>query len=641
MLSCRVAFHECLEAYTILPSRDALAHLHTSLPDRTGERNLVLQLKALADQQLHIWCGLSFIPGVRDCDLLLWHEKAGVFLVEIKAVPILMIERFGWEHSKIKDRREDKGPVNQSWQARFSLVNYLSGRNLNPWIVSSAAWPQVSRDQWNANWDDRRVCGSYAESMLFYEDFYSTPETLLERLMHIRHHPPQGVAPSRSFVNKPRDLEALKVALHVEARPVPTPGDLDRLTIIEQRVRKEERERVPPMSAQHWFYHGKPGTGKTFRLLRIGFWHATQGCNVLYLCFNKVLGADVQRTLNFSEKLPLAEGTLDARDAFDVLRRFLKSHVESQDHDDWARTVVALMAEQKADLKKYDTILIDEAQDLPSWAFDMAFLHAAENATILIASGKGQEMYGIESEALSIFRMTSKSLRCNRNFRNTEQISRFAMIFNDADCNASKIPAAAKALQTQTADNQTLVFERPGGSLPALICLDDTEIDAIPEGSSGYSDLLNAARSQQYKGIIEAEMQRLRDGERPMDLLILVPSENSFERAWVTGALDSMRVGYLDYTDDNKRRCPPQDDLVRLCTFHSSRGIEGQRVLIFGLERIDDLASRINVSATKLGYIVLSRASLDLAIVYRPRLKSQTMRFIESAIEYLRPRPSK
>jgi len=97
MLSCRVAFHECLEAYTILPSRDALAHLHTSLPDRTGERNLVLQLKALADQQLHIWCGLSFIPGVRDCDLLLWHEKAGVFLVEIKAVPILMIERFGWE----------------------------------------------------------------------------------------------------------------------------------------------------------------------------------------------------------------------------------------------------------------------------------------------------------------------------------------------------------------------------------------------------------------------------------------------------------------------------------------------------------------------------------------------------------------
>jgi len=474
--------------------------------------------------------------------------------------------------------------------------------------------------------------------MLFYEDFHSTPKTLIERLTHIRANPPRGEAPSGPFVNKRADLDALVRELHVNAKPIQAPSDIERLKAIEQRVIKEERERVPPKSGQRWYYHGKPGTGKTFRLLRIGFWHAMEGCNVLYLCFNKVLGADVQRTLNFSERLALSDGCLDARDAFDVLRRFVSSPVGDEDHDDWARTVVELMREQVEELKKYDTILIDEAQDLPSWAFEMAFLHAAKNATILVASGRGQEMYGEESEALTVFRKKAKNHRCNRNFRNTEQISRFAMTFGDSEGDPSRIPAVVKSLRLEPGSQQELIFERPGGALPALIFMDDSEIDALSEEALDYADLLDNARIRQYQRIIEIERDSLRASERPIDMLILVPSDKSFERNWVCGALDSMKAPYLDYTDPSKRRCPPQSDLIRVCTFHSSRGIEGQRVLIFGMERLDDLSKKIGVSPTKLGYIILSRASLDLAIAYRPRLKSTQMRFVEAAIDYLRPK---
>ena len=84
---------------------------------------------------------------------------------------------------------------------------------------------------------------------------------------------------------------------------------------------------------------------------------------------------------------------------------------------------------------------------------------------------------------------------------------------------------------------------------------------------------------------------------------------------------------------------PREDGRLRICTFHSARGIEGQRVVLFGLERLEELATKISTSPTNLGYIALSRASLDLTIAYRPKkLQAPQLKFIEAAIDALRPR---
>jgi hypothetical protein len=533
-----------------------LAHLYTPMPRKLGERKLATQLRASDDPLLHIWTGLNFIPGVKDNDLLLWHERVGVFIIEIKAVPIGLITRFGWNECEIEDRPTDGGPVEQAHQAMFSLKKFLNSRRLYPYTVSAAAWPEIRRSEWNEHWDDPRVCGSYAESMFFQEDFYSGSKALVERLEYIRKHPNRGEGSEVVFKHKPEDLENLRKALDVSARPRPTESDNDRLKIIENAVTKQERDRVPPRQGKQWLYTGKAGTGKTFRLLRVGFWHATHGCNVLYLCFNKVLAADVQRTLNFSERLGLSEGSIDARDVFDVLQRFIRDPIDAQGHEEWAKAVVELMKEQSSALRKYDTILMDEAQDLHSWAFEMAYLHAAPNATILVASGKGQEMYGEEASELNAFRKTAKEYECRRCFRNTEQISKFAMLFSDADGDLSKIPSLAKIMSVSR-EQSLLQFERPGGSLPSLICMDDREIDQIPEDSQAYGMLLDEARARQYKELIEHEIRSLREGQRPMDLLILVPSEGSDERKWTLDALNLLEVNFLDYTHDDNRRFTP------------------------------------------------------------------------------------
>lgn len=46
-------------------------------------------------------------------------------------------------------------------------------------------------------------------------------------------------------------------------------------------------------------------------------------------------------------------------------------------------------------------------------------------------------------------------------------------------------------------------------------------------------------------------------------------------------------VSFIDYTKEDNRRSVASNSDVRLCTFHSSRGLEGERVIIFGLETIE------------------------------------------------------
>jgi hypothetical protein len=227
-----------------------LGELHTDLPRHAGERDLVRHLRASTDARLHIWCGLDFIPGVRDCDLLIAHEDVGFFLIEIKAVPLEEIESYGWKKCKIKGRSEDAGPVSQAAGAMHSLKDYLRGRDVKLPLTPTAAWPLISRQRWNVRWDDRRVCDEYAEKILFSEDVYSTPAALIERLRYLRSNPVHGDFRQGDPFSMKAQIETLTRELHVNAKPVQTPTDYERLRIIEDRVAKEERSRVPPRSAR-------------------------------------------------------------------------------------------------------------------------------------------------------------------------------------------------------------------------------------------------------------------------------------------------------------------------------------------------------------------------------------------------------
>ena len=50
-------------------------------------------------------------------DIARWHEIAGIFVVEVKALTLDEIEYFGWQRCKIRGRDEDSGPPQQAHKA--------------------------------------------------------------------------------------------------------------------------------------------------------------------------------------------------------------------------------------------------------------------------------------------------------------------------------------------------------------------------------------------------------------------------------------------------------------------------------------------------------------------------------------------
>ena len=119
-------------------------------------------------------------------------------------------------------------------------------------------------------------------------------------------------------------------------------------------------------------------------------------------------------------------------------------------------------------------------------------------------------------------------------------------------------------------------------------------------------------------------------------MLVLVPSENSPEHKWAIGALGKCSIPFIDYAQNINRRNIAAPELVRICTYHSARGLEGYRVLIFGFERIESLCkSVVSEDITNLGYIILSRSIFECLIAIRKLSKSRVVPFLTTILDKL------
>lgn len=614
-----------------------MTQCYTNLPKyNIGEQNLAKQLTSLNEPKLHLWFGLDFIPGVRDIDILLWHEDIGVFVIEVKAVPLKAIDFFGWESYKIREREVDDSPCRQADRALNSLRNYLRPQMPNrklPFLAGTTCWPLISREEWNRTWNDERVMGEFSERMLFKEDIESGLDTLLDRLRHIWSNPPVKEPPKYQYFHKEDQLDKFKECLSVQASKKAASSDIEKLKILEKMLSKKIRDEVHPGSGKRILYRGYPGTGKTFRLLRIGTYHAFEGAKkVLFVCFNKVLASDIRRVFSYSEKLTESKGSIFVQDVFAIARGYADGQW-AEDHDAWGELVLEKMKTIANRLPKYETVLIDEAQDMKDWALEMIELLSAPNATVCVAAGSGQELYGQSAQWLKKFKQNSIRKGLRRNFRNVAPIAKFAHVFYEAAIDSNKIEEPLSKLDkkpdSKTVEN--LLFDRPDGQPPSLLKINESYSDDL--GFSFYIEIL----SDEYKRIIKNQIELL-DKTRsdfPLDFLVLVPDSNGIERTCALKAIEGLKIDFIDYTNDDYRRDIAQPSMVRVCTFHSARGIEGRRVIIFGIERLESLCPKINISLNNLGYITFSRSAFECVICVKTKTNSKVNTFIENVLKVM------
>ncbi len=610
-----------------------MAHVWTKCTAKGyGEQELAKHLAAFDDARLHLFFSLGFIPGAREIDLLLVHEAIGAFVIEIKAVTLKAVRSVSPTEWVIDGRDTKENPIAQAYCQYEGLRDFLLTRYSSlPFIGVTACFPRIRRAAWREAFSNLTYASSITDGVLFEEDLYLGLPALLEKLRYVFSNPPVRTG------REPRDVKAdflrmLKDLVKPAVPQVPTMSEREKLKAIESGITSELQRDYPAEVTSHAILTGRPGTGKTFRLLSVGTLHAYNNKRVLFVCFNKTLAADIRRLLGFSERLKLARHTIDVLDINQLALRCFEMNgigfVKSKDADEWGELLVEeIRGAAEPHVDKYDTILIDEAQDMKGWQLDLLECHANKASSIIIALGQGQELYRDAASAttwLQVFsgreKIESRGLR--RNFRNQREQYFFAEAFFEAwPTEFARIDACAKRILR--GQKQELIFDRVSGEPPKYypLAVDPAEFDDM---GRFQDEIFGGA----LLPILEQELQELlSDGNmHPVSLLVLVPSQDGLHARSARLALERLcekkDVGFLDYTLEETRRASASQNEIRLCTFHSARGLEGERAVVLGLEAVATVADVAHAKPQNLAFIALSRGVFSTTIVVRSTPRS-------------------
>jgi hypothetical protein len=617
--------------------------LTSTPPSHQGERIVYNQLKGLDDDDLFFWQSLDFIPGVQDIDLLIWHKRAGVFVVEIKAFDLSNIKELTLHSIWLADRGISRSPQKQAYDAFSSLRDYLKPICSMPYMVCTVCFPLIQRDEWKEAFSSNQVIASLADSMIMEDDLYSSKGVLKDRLLNIWANPPIRGGSRYEFIHDEQKFDNFRKYVDPAAKPIPNISDLSKIELIEKKISKEIVNSFPP-GKKLTIITGKPGTGKTFSILQIAFLHAQEYQKVLICCFNKVLASDIRRILNLQEIInkdnefyKSIKENIEVLDIYSLITRLNDDFYDKPfDLALESELINNLEKENLNNYPKFDTLLIDESQDFKLDHFRFLKIVSSANSHLVFSNGKGQEIYQnrgfSENKIEDIFEQKASHLSLRKNYRNVKAIFDLSNIFFECKIDEASIAKYFEKYQNKNFIDD-LEFELKDIKIPKIIYLEES-IAAAPI-ESNYSYERDKILTSEYIKIIESEIDK-----SGSDILILVPSKLDNELIPIREALALIHqkkgIAFIDYCADENRSCIAPANTIRLCTFHSARGLEAATVIVLDIERIASICNKLKIDPANLGYIILSRAIFNLTIVLRNKMKNQISHFIIAATEKLK-----
>lgn len=626
--------------------------VHTPMPEdepeHHGEFVFASELRSICGGETHLWFSVDYLPGVSDLDLLLCVEQIGFFAVEIKAFSLDALEDFTATHMVVRRRSGSKHPLKQARRAQLKLVEFLKAVRVSPpFIYTTAAFPKITRHEFVERFGGTHAVNLQAQGMLFAEDF-SDRQSLESRLLMIRQNPPYGAAPQKVRAPSQGEIRAIVDAIDPSGRPRATPADVARSAVLQQPVRRSTgrgarvADYISPAARPPTIFRGYPGTGKTFFLLRIALEHARAGRTVLFLCFNRVLAGDIKRMLATTNLPKELVARIDVTHAWALRARYSSAYV---DGDDGVMHELVDVFRAQSPLEEYGTVCVDEAQDLPEWAFRLAAWHVAQAAEWFLAHGPGQELYS-DSPApfmvgmLERARESKNIVQLNRVYRTAHVDFLVAQGVYEHAPDQSKIDSwvAERPLpdvitkDSGSATGQEGLFDVPlaaefeaSGSLPALV-----EIRKWSENLAA-SDL--ELRRKSIGSVLRAELSRAAAEGRPGDVAVLLRHVRRKDDANdVRAVLTELGVPFVDQIDSANRDLLLPAGHVRLVSFKSARGIEAHRTVLIGFDDLFDGDKAVLRDGRNQAYIALSRAKAGSTVISRPHRRGEFSDFLAKLI---------
>ncbi|NBU32772.1 MAG: hypothetical protein EBS36_06365 [Actinobacteria bacterium] len=622
-------------------SQNADPVLHTPLPKNVeghnAEYELGLLLSRFHREGFEFWFDLNYLPNVPDIDLMVYSKKVGLFVCEIKGHSIQQIGKYTAKEFIRSDGQVVSHPVTQVRRNSQKLKDFHA-RMLKqdgsdetvPFFQTTVVWPRITRAQWEERFASRPIL-TQSKSFVFQDDLLNA-RTFNEKLSEIRNKPLLGIYPP---TNPPREKHGVKsLADYIKSaesdhqRSIKAKSDKP----IDIAYLEKELNKYPFGETHIVQMSGAAGTGKTTFMIQLGMQHARVGGSVLYLCYNKALAAEVQAQVQLLRSQDTMLGHIDVYDQF-ALYENIAPEVSYMEHEATAEDVILCLKRiPQHEIVKYDTILIDEGQDINGDAIAVAEYLAVSDASWFVSISKGQELFGFDQDrefpCAEIQRILQGAKRPARNrlFRGSEIPFLASYAFHEYFPNIERVK---KFISEKVLSRKFQVGEEERQKeLPAQA--KHMSVSYLPSSPEAFKSGVRSA-------VLET-LQEVREYDGDGSLMVIVFGDKSPAYPIVRATLREAKKAIHDLTIEKNRRNVAAPGSVRIVKAMGSRGLSATHVLVFDFDFIQqwcaDKAER--PPAMNLSYVVLTRAAHSTKVFVDTENINENTEFLASVISEMR-----
>jgi hypothetical protein len=354
----------------------------------------------------------------------------------------------------------------------------------------------------------------------------------------------------------------------------------------------------------HQIIKGPPGSGKTLVLIhRCGYiykYHPRAG-RILFVCYNIALVSYIKQLLR-EKGIRTGEPGVQVFHFFELCSNILKEtvHFENEEFEYYNRVIdeaLKTISEGQKDVKPFDAIFIDEAQDFNGEMLSIIMALHKPGGDLVIALDSFQDLYKRKRSWKSLgIRASGRTRTLKRIYRNTEEIKEFSQRFIGEKQDQNRQLALLPKALVLHGDVPFLCQFPNHDTIEAFLANDIKE--QVEKGDYKRSEIAIIYDDKIYAS------KRFTYDNRALPMGVLKKLEGAgIPTNWVSQDVRTKEI--FDVTTDK----------VSLISIHSSKGLDFDLVYLIGVDHIS-LSGAIRKDLITLVYVAMTRAKYRLVIPY-------------------------
>jgi superfamily I DNA/RNA helicase len=305
----------------------------------------------------------------------------------------------------------------------------------------------------------------------------------------------------------------------------------------------------------------------------------------------------------------------------------LPARMTSRRYDRWEKKYDRALGKALARFtERFDTVLIDEAQDVSDTGFRYALALRDPDASVFVALGDGQLLYRREIAPVikDWLSEVDHERHLFRSFRKSHASDLVIKAFIEHGTNLNQAQQALDHEAKDDVEKKAVGSSRTKGSVDLIrnagkITLREREGQRLPPAVYQWElhEYLRKWREESPDGVVDA--------------LVIFRRREDIDSSAVRVTLDGGGIPYSDLLVEDNRRNPTPERGVRLTTFHSSRGLRAKYAIVFGFDQMRDLPQEHHLAA-----IALSRATDETVVVVAKESPSEYLQMLRGVHDQAR-----